>query len=69
LNGTFRGIDTAHQFTSGQITREFGQGNVEFISKTEAIAVIKGDFDGNGRLGLEDSIGILQTLSGLRMNQ
>jgi len=42
----------------------------EFYARLLAIAGppqdLKGDFDGNGRLGLEDVIGILQILSGIR---
>jgi len=33
---------------------------------TASWADVKGDFDGNGKLGLEDVIGILQVLTGLR---
>jgi len=67
LNGTYRTIDTAYQFSSGQITQEFGQGSIEFLSKSDVNPIVKGDFDGNGKLGLEDSIGILQILSGARL--
>lgn len=42
----------------------------EFHARLQAIVGpgpdLKGDFDGNGKLGLEDVIGILQILSGIR---
>jgi hypothetical protein len=58
------GTNTYLDRTTGTQTPE------EFHARLKAIVGpgpdLKGDFDGNGKLGLEDVIGILQILSGIR---
>ncbi len=39
---------------------------IRFINQYVPLSAVAGDFDQNGRLGLEDVIGILQTVAGIR---
>ncbi|MGE0085415.1 MAG: trypsin-like serine protease [Desulfococcaceae bacterium] len=39
---------------------------ISFIRQYVPVSTVSGDFDQNGRLGLEDAVGILQTVAGIR---